>query len=90
MNLNFENVPQGSDAHKLLLKTKDDGHLVWSHPYGRHVDISWSSAGNVLVINDYAYSNYTECLMLTVSGRSPWPREYFTSELVRIASLSQA
>lgn len=91
VNLNFDNVPQGSDAHKLLLKTKDDGHIIWSHPYGRSVDISWSSAGNVLVINDYAYSNYTECLMLTVRGRSVTERNLATEfiEMHRSLKLDQ-
>lgn len=74
VNLNFENVPQGSDAHKLLLKTKDDGQIIWSHPYGRHVDVSWSTVGDVLVVNDYAGSNYTECLMLTIRGRAVMER----------------
>jgi uncharacterized protein YbaA (DUF1428 family) len=68
VEIDFDNVPEGSPTHKLILKTMGDGHLVWTHPYRRHVDASWSNAGDVLVINDYVGSNYAECILLTLDG----------------------
>jgi hypothetical protein len=70
VNINLEDVPQGADPHKLILKTRNDGRVVWSHPYLRSIDLSWSTVGDVLAINDYAFSNYTECILITAKGRT--------------------
>ena len=52
--------------HKVILKTAAGHRVLLSRSYYRGLEASWAPASDVLVINDFAGSNYTECIVDTI------------------------
>jgi len=47
------------DNHALYLMELGSDKMIHIYSYARHVDILWSNGGSMLLINDYAGSNYS-------------------------------
>ena len=67
INVDSDKAPH----HVLVIKDSSSGVKRQIHSYGRHVSALWSPDGNMLVVNDYAGSDFSKSLLFSAAADKP-------------------